>query len=158
MHTDIVFNIQEINSSYFPEFKNQKKGYLAFGWGDKETYLNTPTWNDIKVSTSLKALFINTPTLMHLTYYKEISYYTGVKQIKLSKRQYKLLIQNILKSFKNNGKTYRGYGEEDFFYTANGNYNLIQTCNSWTGDQLRNIGLPMSYWTPLSQNVISSLP
>jgi len=158
MHSDIVFKVQELNLSIFPEFKRKKNGYLAFGWGDKETYLNTPTWNNIKLSTSLKALFLNTPSLMHLTYYKDIFQYKNIKEIQLTQKQYKKLIGNILKSFKSNGKSYKGYGREDFFYTANGTYSLIQTCNTWTGDQLRSIGIPMSYWTPLSQNITVNLP
>jgi len=158
MHSDIVFETKDLNLSNYPEFQKKTEGYIAFGWGDKETYLNTPTWNDIKVSTSLKALFINTPSLMHLTYYRDIHCYKSIKEIQLSKKQYKQLVRNILNSFKNNGKRYRGYGREDFFYTAKNAYNLIQTCNTWTGEQLRNVGVSMSYWTPLSQNVISSLP
>jgi len=38
--------------------KGKKKGdWLAFGWGDKGFYLNTPTWADLKFSTAVKAAF-----------------------------------------------------------------------------------------------------
>ena len=158
MHTDIVFNIEEINNSYFPEFKNKKKGYLAFGWGDKATYLNTPTWDDLKTSTALKALFMNTPSVMHLSYFRDIHRYKNVKEIKLSKAQQKYLVKNILKKFVFREKAYQGYGRDDFFYDAKGSYNLVNTCNTWTGEQLREANISMSYWTPLSQNVIASLP
>ena len=87
IHTDIVFNIRDINLSRFPKFKKKRNGYLAFGWGDKETYLNTPNIDDIKISTSLKALFINTPSLMHVSYIPNILRYKDIKQIKLSSIQ-----------------------------------------------------------------------
>jgi uncharacterized protein (TIGR02117 family) len=158
MHTDILFNIKEINLSKLPQFKQYKKGYLAFGWGDKETYLNTPTWKEMKVSTTLKALFLNTSSLMHLTYYASITSFKEIKRIQLSSQSLKNLEKNIFKSFAFDRKRYRGYGRNDFFYSANGEYNIFQTCNSWTGEQLRNVGVKMSYWTPLSQNITASLP
>lgn len=144
--------------SNFKAFKKHKKGYLAFGWGDKETYLNTPNIKDIKISTSLKALFINTPALMHVRYLQDIYHYQNMKSIKLSTAQQKNLKQSILNSFNFTKEQYRGYGREDFFYTAKGKYNLLHTCNTWTGERLREANISMSYWTPLSQNVIQALP
>ena len=158
MHSDIVFNIQELNISNFPNFKKQKTGYLAFGWGDKETYLNTPNIKDIKISTSLKALFINTPSLMHVNYIPNIHRYKSVKILKLTSFQHKYLKTSILQSFNFKEKIHKGYGQEDCFYAAKGNYNLINTCNTWTGNKLRESNVSMSYWTPLSQNVIATLP
>lgn len=158
VHSDIVFKIQDLNISSFPNFQKKRTGYLAFGWGDKETYLNTPNINDIKISTSIKALFINTPSLMHISYLPNIHHYQNVKTIKLSKTQQTHLKASILKSFNLKEKVHKGYGKEDFFYTAKGGYNLIKTCNTWTGDQLRESNISMSYWTPLSQNVINALP
>ncbi|CAA6821953.1 MAG: Unknown protein [uncultured Sulfurovum sp.] len=158
MHSEIILNIQELNRSLFPEFSNKHKGYLAFGWGDKESYLNTPTWNDLSISTSIKALFSNTPTLMHVSYISNLQRFPNLKTIQLSKVEKKHLQTSILKSFDFNKKRYQGYGKEDFFYTAKGSYNLINTCNTWTGDQLREVNISMSYWTPLSANVTATLP
>ena len=156
VHSDIVFNIKDINLSKFPEFK-QKNGYLAFGWGDKETYLNTPNINDIKISTSLKALFINTPSLMHVSYISNVLQYKNVKEIKLSSGQEKHLKASIMQSFKFKEKAHKGYGREDFFYVAKGKYNLINTCNTWTGDQIRESNISMAYWTPFVWSVTNSL-
>jgi len=158
MHSDIVFNIQDLNMSHFLDFQKKKRGYLAFGWGDEETYLNTPNIADIKISTSLKALFINTPSLMHVSYVSNIHRYQNVKTIKLSNKQQTHLKASILKSFNFEEKTYKGYGREDFFYTAKGNYNLINTCNTWTGDNLRESNVSMSYWTPFSFSVTNAFP
>jgi uncharacterized protein (TIGR02117 family) len=158
IHSDIVFNIKDINLSKFQEFKEKKTGFLAFGWGDKETYLNTPNINDIKISTSLKALFMNTPSLMHVSYIYDISRYKSVKSIKLSDTQKKHLKNSIMQSFNFKEKTYKGYGREDFFYDAKANYNFINTCNTWTGDKLRESNVTMPYWTPFVWSVTSPLP
>ena len=158
MHSDIVFNVQDINLTDLKEFNSKKRGYLAFGWGDKETYLNTPTWDDLKISTALKALFINTPSIMHVQYYKDIHIYQDIKTIRLTKEQFRRVINHIYASFKSPKKIYRGYGEDDYFYSSERDYNLFNTCNSWTGEMLREANVSMSIWTPLSQNIIKVLP
>jgi len=158
IHSDIVFKIQDLNLTYLKEFNSKKRGYIAFGWGDKETYLNTPTWDDLKISTALKALFINTPSIMHVQYYKNIHIYQDVKMIQLTKEQFKEVKNNIYASFKSPKKIYRGYGEDDYFYSSKRYYNLFNTCNSWTGEILREANVSMSIWTPLSQNIINVLP
>ena len=163
MHSDIVLNIKSINNKKLTielrSLINKREGYLAFGWGDKETYLNTPTWNDIKISTSLKALFINTHSLMHISFYKDINRFRHIKNIKLSKKGKEKLENSILKSFNlETNERYQGYGRDDFFYPSVYKYNLFNTCNTWTGDRLREANVSMSYWTPLSSNIIDSLP
>jgi len=163
MHSDIVLEIKSINNKKLKtkpvSFSRDREGYLSFGWGDKETYLNTPTWNDIQLSTSLKALFINTPSLMHVTFYKNIHRFKNIKTIKLSQKGKEVLESSILKSFNlESNNSYKGYGKDDFFYPSIYNYNLFNTCNTWTGDRLREANVSMSYWTPLSSTVIDSLP
>jgi uncharacterized protein (TIGR02117 family) len=161
VHSDIVFNLNNITEEWIknlPIVKNKRKGYIAFGWGDKETYLNTPTWDNIKISTSLKALFINTPSLMHITYYHNINYFQGVKAINISQEQNIKIKKSIFKSFNFKEKIYNGYGYNDLFYTSPYKYNFINTCNTWTGEILKNANVPISYWTPFSKNVINSLP
>jgi len=160
MHSDIVIDIDALDKpfkKYLKDVIQNRNGYLAFGWGDRETYLNTPTWNDIKASTTLKALFINTPSVMHVQFYKEINWFKNLKVIKLSKRQKEILIITILKSFDINKNSHKGYGKDDFFYHSLYRYNLINTCNTWTGDRLRDANISVSLWTPFSYNVIDSL-
>ena len=35
---------------------------VAFGWGDRDFYLNTPEWSDLTFSTSFNALFLKSNT------------------------------------------------------------------------------------------------
>ena len=36
----------------------------------------------------------------------------------------------------------------DVFYEAKHPFSILQTCNVWIGDVLRDIGVPMGFWTP----------
>ena len=82
------------------------------------------------------------------------------RPIILTSDQYRLLSAYILASFARDreGQTIpligRGYGEDDVFYEARGGYNLVQTCNQWTGSALRTAGVRVGLWTPFSQSVM----
>ncbi|RUM76416.1 MAG: hypothetical protein DSZ11_00620 [Sulfurovum sp.] len=164
MHSDIVINLEHSTipwKKYLPTLlKSKTKGFISFGWGDKETYLNTPTWDDLKVSTALKALFINTPSLMHVTYIKDIHRFRHKRAIHITKEQHKRLEENIVKSFGKEIKFYqKGYRNNDNFYDSDSRqYNIINTCNTWTGERLYDANITMSPWTPFAYNVIYSLP
>ena len=43
--------------------------YIAFGWGDKGFYLDTPTWADLTFSTAVSAMFLKGESAMHVTAY-----------------------------------------------------------------------------------------
>jgi uncharacterized protein (TIGR02117 family) len=163
MHTDIILNIKDTNHNWqklLPQLlKNRTRGYISFGWGDQETYLHTPSWSDLELFTALKALFTNTPSLMHLNYYPNINGSTEIKKIEVTKKQYSYIEDSILDSF---GKKpiffHKGYWGNDLFYYSPYKYNLFNTCNTWTGDILRESNITMSYWTPLSYCVVNFFP
>ena len=164
MHSDIVIDLEKSElpwKEHLPTLlKSKKRGFIAFGWGDQETYLNTPTWDDLKLSTALKALFINTPSLMHVTYLKTVHRFKHLKTIKITKEQQKQLEENIVKSFGQEIKFYqKGYRYNDkFYYSKSRQYNIINTCNTWTGETLYDANISISRWTPFAYNVIYSLP
>jgi len=162
MHSDIILNLKKSNYNWkkiLPQLlRNKKTGYISFGWGDKETYLNTPLWSDLKISTAFKALFINTPSLVHVQYYYNINQNQYIKKLKVTPNQYKAIEQNILKSFGSKPIfVHKGYGKNDIFYSSIYKYNIINTCNTRTGDILRDSNITISYWTPISWCVINSL-
>ena len=75
VHTDIIVPVKnEIkNWSSQIKFENTKSKdstaeYLAFGWGDKGFYLDTPEWSDLKASTAFKAAFALGNSAMHTTF------------------------------------------------------------------------------------------
>lgn len=144
---------------------NLKKGlvlkssskYIAFGWGDKEFYLNTPTWGDLKFSTAFQAAFLKGESLLHLTEYNHRS--NDWTAINLCDHQLSQLLSYINQSFKTNLQGEKisidaHYGPNDQFYLAHGHYMFYKTCNSWVNSGLRRIGLKTPVWTPFDFGVL----
>lgn len=135
--------------------------YLAIGWGNREFYLNTPTWSDLTVSRAVGALFFNGPSLMHVDHEPAPQIDAWHKRILLRPDEYRRLVAFIRKGFATTPQGAviplkdRGYDRSDVFYEANGGYNLFVTCNSWTGAALRAAGVRIGVWTPLEQGVMA---
>jgi uncharacterized protein (TIGR02117 family) len=135
--------------------------YLAFGYGNREFYLNTPRWADLRLGTALAAAFGEGRSLMHVEHDWNPRPNEYQKSFRISRDQYRRLSRYILASFDRDlaGNTIpllgRGYGPADTFYEARGPYSALYTCNSWTGEALRAAGVRMGRWTPLSQSVMA---
>jgi len=68
IHLDIIIEKKDIPTKIQQNLKlGPYTNYASFGWGDKGFYLETPTWDDLKFSTAIKALFLNSETAVHLT-------------------------------------------------------------------------------------------
>ena len=168
VHTDFVMPIRSASinwHSYFPatQFRRVNPAtmtHIAFGWGDRAFYLETPTWADLKASTVVQALFLKSSSAMHVTYLRNPKPSAHVKRVVITQHQYDRLVGYIISSFeqKPNGTfdwvSGSGYGISDTFYTAKGSYSLFKTCNDWTGKGLREIGVKTGVWTPFAQSVL----
>lgn len=128
--------------------------HVEFGWGEKTFYLETPTWADVKLRTVLASAIGSTRTLMHVDHLPMPSARDGAREIVLSPTQYRRLVAYIRASFRDGGARYRGYAGYDAFYEANGRYDAVRTCNSWTGDALRFAGVRVGAWTPFPVTVM----
>lgn len=162
MHTDIVVPIksEQIDWSKEVKFTNTLSkdsiyNYVGFGWGDKNFYLNTPEWTDLKLSIALKATFGLGESAIHTTFFKNIIEDEHCKQINISEEQYLRLIQYIQASFKRDSQgkvipisTNAMYGDSDSFYEGVGSYSMIHTCNSWANAGLKSCGQKACLWTP----------
>jgi uncharacterized protein (TIGR02117 family) len=161
IHTDIVFSLNDLNPLWFKHIqaiKGKKEGYIGIGWGDKASYLHPGTYDTIPLTVIFKALFINTPSVIHVNYYEKVQNFQNIKSIKLSERQLNHLTKSIFNDFNFQAESHKGYNQHDYFYSSPKSYNIINTCNTYTGDKLRESNISMSYWTPLKENVIDSLP
>ena len=150
VHTDIVVPVKSeaIDWSTFIPFTDTKSKkefkYIAFGWGDKGFYLDTPEWKDLKFSTAFKAAFWLGDSAMHTTFYDEMTIGEDCRRVYMSLEEYKSLITYIKKSYdldQNNKveliKTDAVYGNNDAFYEAKGSYSLFFTCNTWAANALK---------------------
>ncbi|WP_347343802.1 TIGR02117 family protein [Mucilaginibacter sp. JRF] len=162
VHTDIVVPLRTADKDWSQEisFKNVVRPdtnatLVAFGWGDKGFYLNTPTWAELKFSVAFKAAFGLSSSAMHTTFYKNLRESSSCKKIHISREQYLRLVGYIENSIKLdsmghviNIKTTANYGDHDAFYEAKRRYNFFYTCNTWANYALKASGQKACLWTP----------
>ena len=162
VHTDLVLPVKSkyIDWSQKLPIENTKgkdpdQNFIAFGWGDKGFYLDTPTWAELKFSTAFKAAFWLSDSAMHCTYYKQMKVGDDCKKMMLTEKQYQQLIHFIDSKFDKDAsgkyiliKTDAVYGNDDAFYDAKGSYNFTYTCNTWANNGLKAAGQKAALWTP----------
>jgi len=159
VHLNIIIYINELSIELKKDLEfTQDQKYFSFGWGDKNFYLNTPTWKDLTFGNAFKALFFKTSTLIHLTKYKQIR--KSWTKVTLSEQELKKLNQFISKSFQKDvsGKKIilpnSGYSRNDDFYKANGSYSCFKTSNTWVNSAFKKSDLKSSFWTPFDFRLI----
>lgn len=160
VHTDIVCPIKNevMDWTSLTSFENtiSKRTdfeYVAFGWGDKGFYLDTPTWADLKFSTAFKAAFWLGESAMHVTFYQQPKEGIDCKKVYISKENYKLLVDYIQNSFDQENEksvlipTDMVYGDNDAFYEAKRTYNIFFTCNTWANKALKISNQKAAFWS-----------
>jgi uncharacterized protein (TIGR02117 family) len=126
--------------------------YFSFAWGDRNFYLNTPTWADLTFKNAFIALFLKSPTLINVTGYQVIR--TNWVEIKMDKNQLAKLNNYLFNSFYLNDAhqkvlvQHQFYTANDNFYEAKGNYTCFKTCNSWVNSGFKQSDLKSCLWTP----------
>lgn len=136
--------------------------YIGIGWGDKGFYLGTPTWADLKISTTFNAVFLPSETAMHVTYYDyEPKVSQKVIKCSMSSEEYERLIDYVMSSFEKVEQytgtqiiAGKGYGLKDNFYEANGSYWGFKTCNSWTNEALKLAGVRTSFHALFEEGIM----
>jgi len=128
--------------------------FVAFGWGERDFYLNTATWRDVRPATVLGALFGSDTTLMHVEHLARPAPGPDVRALTITPRQYRRLIAYIRATYAPSPQRHPGYFGYDAFYTARGRYDGITTCNAWTGNALRFAGIRVGAWTPFPGGVM----
>ena len=162
VHLDIIISKEDLKGEIEQELEiGEHVKYVSFGWGDKGFYLETPTWNDLKLSTATKAMFFKSETAMHITNYQRS--YDDWVNILICEEQLELLKSYIINSFERNGEGRiieikdSGYTSYDKFYEAKGSYSCIQTCNSWVNKGLKEAKIETSIWSPFDKGVLYQL-
>lgn len=128
--------------------------YLAFGWGERAFYLETPEWSDFRIAAGARSLMWQ-PTLMHVTEWPAPP--ADAIRLTIADAQYARLVRKIRDGFapgpmrRLNGA---GYGEFDNFYDGSGSYSIFMTCNQWTNRALADSGIRAVVWSPLPHGII----
>ncbi len=134
--------------------------YLGFGFGNREFYLNTPTWADLRPATALVAAVGGGPGLMHVDHVWRPRANGDQHPIVLTPDQYRRLAAFVRQSFvltisgRSQPLTGTGYGAADTFYAARGRYDAYRNCNEWVGEGLRTAGVKVGIWTPFTQSIM----
>ncbi len=153
VHLDILIPINDLSTeitTFLPYHKEQS--YIAFGWGDEDFYLNTPTWGDLTFKNAFTAMFWKSNTLIHTSEYTHV--YPSWKKAAINPIQLEKLNTYILNSFKKDKESNypfipnTSYPKDELFYKANGSYSIFNTCNSWVNNALKESDLKACLWTP----------
>jgi len=168
VHTDIVMPKVNAEMDWRPyadpaQLRDQRWGaadHVAIGYGNREFYLNTPTWGDLSLSTAAIAMFGGGTTLLHVELIDRPRADEWQRPIRITPAQYRRLAGFIQPRFRLDaaGRPIpvpgRGYGPSDMFYEAQGGFSMVLNCNEWTGRALRTAGVRMGLWTPFEQSVM----
>jgi len=167
VHTDIVVPVKtpQLDWSQLLPFRDIPSSdptlpYLAFGWGDKGFYLDTPTWADLKFRTAFVAAFWLGSSAVHATYLRALPPGPDTVPLYLSQAEYARLVAYIQGSFRYDAagrvQHIRGhsYGPNDAFYEARRVYSFLYTCNTWTNNALKACGQKACLWTPSDRGIL----
>jgi uncharacterized protein (TIGR02117 family) len=136
--------------------------YLSFGWGDRAFMLETSTSAIINPVTTFKALFLATPSTVHVQSYRVFPQRIETQCVKISSENYLKMVNFIKNSFQLDaaGKKMKisyGYGNTDSFYEAKGSYSILRTCNDWTAEALQKADVNTPLWSTLSSAIMFHL-
>lgn len=132
--------------------------YLIVGWGSQTAYTSLLALSDLTVEIAVKSLLFDR-SVMHVQPYDRPLAGRGVYQLNLLPEQYARLIAFVAETFAvdDAGRAElipditQGFG--DVFYRARPRFSLFYGCNAWTGQALREAGVPFGLWTPFAQSV-----
>ena len=128
--------------------------WLMFGWGDRDFYLHTPTWSDIRPGTVLSALVGSGQTLVHVDHLDDFYADIDMRPLRVTADQYRRLADFIKATFAKPREATPGYGSRDMFYAGKGRYSVIRTCNVWTGEALKAAGVRTAVWSPFPGGIM----
>ncbi len=166
VHTELVLPLVTPEKDWRSTFpatdvpaSNAPYTHVAVSWGEREVFLNTPTWSDLTLSTAVGAL-IGGESLVHVAHYIRPAPGPDNRPLRLTRAQYAKLVMQIEDALAPVAQRvrHRGYAEYDVFYSANGQYNWSNTCNQWTSDTLAAAGVQTGRWTPFAGGVMKWVP
>ncbi|MBF0430330.1 MAG: DUF2459 domain-containing protein [Fibrobacteria bacterium] len=146
-HSGIVLKQRDIINLDWPIDSTFKQSeYIEVGWGDRNYYMNS----DHSLSTTLKALFLPTKSVLHVVSVKgqikdEFSERT-LLEFKVTKAAVNELYDYIKTKFEfdTNGRQSplaKGLYGESHFYAGKEYFYCLKTCNTWSGKALRVAGV-----------------
>jgi uncharacterized protein (TIGR02117 family) len=138
---------------------NRPYTHVSISWGEREVFLNTPTWWDLRPSTVLRIVGVGGEGLLHIAHYVRPAPSATERPLMLSRAEYRRLVTAIERTLPPRPRIrHAGYGSQDVFYDAPGRYTATNTCNQWTADMLASAGVRTGWWTPFAGGVMKWVP
>lgn len=143
----------------FPELAAARGGqatHIGIGWGEREVFLDVPTWGELSPLTALRIASLGGASVMRVSPYIRPAAGDHHRPLRLTAAQYARLVRAIESSLPTPARgrpALVGTDPYSLYYEALGRYTLMRTCNSWTGDVLGDAGVRMGAWTPLAGGV-----
>lgn len=135
------------------------QGWVGFGWGQREFYLQTEQWADLRPEVALRAV-VGGPALVHVEHRGQPRPgEEGIRALRLESAAYRQLAAYVAGAFARGPQgeaipVAPGYGRDDLFYEAKGRYSALHTSNQWTSDGLARAGVAIGLWTPFAQGIM----
>lgn len=161
IHTDIAIPVDSdllIRFAFLRttglDLDNPNLRYLIFGWGGRSFYTETRTWADLKAGPVLKSFALDR-SVIHAELGGDIPLdASAVTVVDIDAEGLERLKQFILTSFDRSDSgpiplPGSNYGPNDAFFEAQGYFNALMGCNTWTAAALRQAGLTSGLWTSL---------
>lgn len=162
VHTAIVMPLVTPAKDWRTDFPSGDLGapsrpytHVSVSWGEREVFLDTPTWADLSPVTAFSAA-TGGDGLLHVAHYVRPAPSETARRVYLRPAEYARLVAVIEEQFPqpSSRKTYPGYEDWDVFYDAPGTYHIGNTCNQWTSDTLSTAGVRVGLWTPFAGGVM----
>jgi uncharacterized protein (TIGR02117 family) len=158
VHTDIVVPHIHLHHDWRSEFPQDESAlwrrYIAFSWGDRGFFQETPRWRDLRASVAFIALSGLGSAAMRVEFTDTPIFSDGDAVLRLSEAQYRRLVESIRASFQRDGNgrvlptPTPSYATGSRYFEATGSYSLLRTCNDWTRARLTEAGVRMPAWAP----------
>jgi uncharacterized protein (TIGR02117 family) len=133
--------------------------HVSISWGERQVFLETPTWWDLKASTVLRIAGVGGEGLLHVAWYVRPAPGEDNRPLRMTRAEYRRLLAAIDRALpQGRWVAHPGYGDYDAFYEAPGRYTIRNTCNQWTSDTLAAAGVKTGRWTPFAGGVIKWVP
>lgn len=136
--------------------------WLLLGWGGRSFYLETPRWEDLRPGPVLRSLGLDRSVLRVDVVGDIPEGVPGVTRLRLPPGGRERLEALALATFSRGAEgapvaVAPGFGATDAFFAAEGRFNLLLGCNTWTAAALRAAGVRTGWWTPLPQGLVASV-
>jgi uncharacterized protein (TIGR02117 family) len=166
VHTALVLPLVTPERDWRPIFPDSEIAapsaeytHIAISWGEKQVFLYTPTWWDLRPWTVARILGIGGDGVLHVAHYIRPAPADDIRPLRLTHEQYASLVAMIDRSLPRHPRArYPGYGPQDVFYDAPGHYTVATTCNQWTSNTLAAAGVKTGAWTPFAGGVMKWVP